>query len=408
MPQIVRRILGWGARHRYGVVLGGAALLGLLAGVLLQVGRAPPKMPMTPPGVTLTIPAAQSLDVREGRFAIGWLGSDGAAYRGAVDARAYRDFVTNDRARAAADTSRLTAQAQARVHDAMVPPFVDVGARVPAFGAWTFDWWTSWILLGRVMRWMWDEVSSGYWLAMPERVQVRLVSDVEQEFQAIVLQPETLEPQLAAALAPGLAATRAELEALCRRHEIDVSAFVAAATPVERRDAAGRWAAAVPADAAAALTLGCTIDGRSSDGQLRAEIARLHERGHLDDPVNEVIVRMARPFATKLISFVVLPAIVAGLIGAFALPLLGILPNIFASVAAGLLTGALGAGIIGFSASASVDWLLTRADELRNRAGFEVQVRRAVTARRDTLEAAIVRVHTQMIERQLRPFGETH
>jgi len=44
-------------------------------------------------------------------------------------------------------------------------------------------------------------------------------------------------------------------------------------------------------------------------------------------PVDDVILRLARPFATKLISFVVLPVIVTALVAGFVLPLFGLLPS---------------------------------------------------------------------------------
>ena len=33
------------------------------------------------------------------------------------------------------------------------PVFAEMEARVPQYGAWVFDWWTSWILLGRAFGW---------------------------------------------------------------------------------------------------------------------------------------------------------------------------------------------------------------------------------------------------------------
>jgi hypothetical protein len=118
-------------------------------------------------------------------------------------------------------------------------------------------------------------------------------------------------------------------------------------------------------------------------------------------PVDEVILRMARPFATKLISFVVLPIIVTALIGGIVLPLFGLLPNIISGVVTGIITGAAGALIIGFSASASVDWLLNRTDEALSRPQFESDVRSAVVSAEVDFESKVLAVRRQSLERHL-------
>jgi hypothetical protein len=92
----------------------------------------------------------------------------------------------------------------------------------------------------------------------------------------------------------------------------------------------------------------------------------LFELTAADSPINDVILRLARPFATKLISFLVLPIIVAAVLGGFLLPLFGLLPNVLANVVTGILTGAAGALVIGFVASTAVDWVLSRTDAALN------------------------------------------
>jgi hypothetical protein len=404
---IVHRVRASLWRYRREIALGTiAAVLGLVAGTYLQNGRAPAPQAPAPSRATLTLPPAPSPETR-GQVIIGWTSADGGAYRAIVTAADYRGFLARDRAEADAASARLTEAARERVHEAVVPAFEGVAARVPAFGAWTFDWWTSWILLGQVIGWMWDEVSNGVILGMPARVQGRLIAEVEGQFDALVLQPEQTLPPLASAFARSLETNRAELAELCRRHAENVRTFVSTtAARIERASGPGTWTPVASADAASTFNLTCNGNGQREMAQVQAVLAGLRQTASISDPVDEVIVRLARPFATKLISYVILPAIIAGLIGAVALPLLGILPNILSGVIAGLLTGALGAAVIGFSASASVDWLLTRADELRNRAGFEVQVRRAVTQQRDGLEAAILDIHRQAIQSRLRPFAE--
>ena len=125
-----------------------------------------------------------------------------------------------------------------------------------------------------------------------------------------------------------------------------------------------------------------------------------------DSPINEVILRLARPFATKLISFIVLPVVAAALLGGFLLPLFGLLPNVLANVVTGILTGAAGALLIGFAASTSVDWVLSQTDAALNRAGFEVSVHKALTAAEDAFEARMLEAQQRAAERQLQTMAD--
>jgi hypothetical protein len=81
------------------------------------------------------------------------------------------------------------------------------------------------------------------------------------------------------------------------------------------------------------------------------------------------------------------------------LPLFGRLPNIISGVVTGIITGAAGALIIGFSASASVDWLLNRTDEALSRPQFEADVRDAVAAAEADFESKVLGVERRSIER---------
>ncbi|HEV2336558.1 MAG TPA: hypothetical protein VGS13_13735, partial [Stellaceae bacterium] len=117
--------------------------------------------------------------------------------------------------------------------------------------------------------------------------------------------------------------------------------------------------------------------------------------------VNDVILRMARPFATKLISFVVLPVIVAAILGGILLPLFSQLPGLLANVVTGVLTGAFGALIIGIAASASVDWVLNRTDATLNRAGFEAGVRKAIAAAETDFETRVLNAQQRPIDAQM-------
>jgi len=134
---------------------------------------------------------------------------------------------------------------------------------------------------------------------------------------------------------------------------------------------------------------------------MRAQFPVLLELKTADSPVNDVILRLARPFATKLISFVVLPVIVAAILGGILLPLFGQLPGVLANVITGVLTGAVGALIIGLAASASIDWVLNRTDATLNRAGFEASVRKAIIATERSFETRVLDAQEGPLKRQI-------
>ncbi|MSO94015.1 MAG: hypothetical protein EXQ86_11535 [Rhodospirillales bacterium] len=320
-----------------------------------------------------------------------------------MDRGRYDAFATVERRRLEQRLPQLADAVAIRVRAAMAPIFVEVEGRVPRFADWVFDWWTSWILLGRAMRWTWDGVATGHVLTMPDKVQAQLIAAIEMRYVELVLQPAVAELKLTDALDRVVTSLRDDLAEECRGHETALRAFIATAPArVERLDAGGNWVRAPDWNGShASVRLRCGADVGAEDALMRDEISNYRESRNINAPVNEVILRLSRPFATKLISFVVLPVIVAALIGGFALPLLGVLPNVISGVIAGVLTGAVGAAIIGFSASASVDWVLTRTDERINRAGFEVQVRRAVITGRRDFEGNITDAQRRLIERQL-------
>jgi hypothetical protein len=400
-------------RGRRLILVVGAVLVGGIAAAaaygLLDRGRdtAPPR-----PGLAAAPPPAAvaqaGVATNGAQVVIGWAGRDGAQYRTTVDSLRYQEFAAQRQQQGEQERQQLVDAATSRARAALFPIFEEIEARVPEFGNWVFDWWTSWVLLGRSIGWVWEGLGDGPLLTMPDRVQERLVLEIEQQFDQLVLQPEATDPRLTAALDRIRAALSEDLAQQCRRYEMFLRTFIIReARRIEKRMTGGDWAAV---SAREALSLPpaatCAAEGRTEEFHV-VELMKLRQERTADDPVNAVILRMSRPFATKLISYVILPAILTGLIGGLVLPLLGILPNFLSGALAGLITGAAGAAIIGFSASTSVDWFLTREDERRNRAGFEVQVRRAVIVSRDAFEARIVEVQRRSIERQIRALIES-
>ena len=172
--------------------------------------------------------------------------------------------------------------------------------------------------------------------------------------------------------------------------------------PTRGQDPAQGWIPDPPWDAqSAGFAPLCDGAGKLDQPPGHPDFAQLLELTGADSPISDVILRLARPFATKLISFIVLPVIVAALLGGFLLPLFGLLPSVLANIVTGILTGAAGALIIGFAASTSVDWVLSRTDEALNRAGFEVSVHKAITAAEDSFEARMLESQQRAAERQL-------
>jgi hypothetical protein len=244
---------------------------------------------------------------------------------------------------------------------------------------------------------------SGSPLTLPDRVQTQLVSAVQEQFIGRVLEPRLLEPKIDAALHRALVAMHEDLLGDCDKHQEALADFVRReAQRVERQDPAQGWTPDPLWDPGAATFQPlCDADAAIDDAALRAEFLVLLELKSADSPINDVILRLARPFATKLISFIVLPVIVAAILGGILLPLFGQLPGVFANVITGVLTGAFGALIIGFAASASVDWVLNRTDAALNRAGFEAGVRKAVISVEQDFATRVIDTQQRALDRQL-------
>ncbi len=230
-----------------------------------------------------------------------------------------------------------------------------------------------------------------------------MVDAIQQQFDALVLESVTTEAKLAPAIDRSRVAAQTEWLRGCRKYQDGMGDFVRQeARRVERYDAVQGWLPEPDWNGRkATFQTICRPAGPLEDTVLRPEITASLTAMSSGGPVDDVILRMARPFATKLISFVVLPIIVTALIGGLVLPLFGLLPNIISGVVTGIITGAAGALIIGFSASASVDWLLNRTDEALSRPQFEADVHTAVVTAEASFEGKILDAQRRSIERQI-------
>jgi hypothetical protein len=394
--------------------------VGLMAGLivlpligLVWLSRGPASSPALPAAAVTAAPPPQAEAAGEPVSAsyvvFAWRDDEGVLRRAGVDREHYDEFVSAQQRRLEADAQAMSMARASRLRAGLAPIFEEIDERVPAYADWAFDWWTSWILLAKTFRWTWEGLMAGSPFDMPDRVQARLVQEIEQQFAARVIEPVTLESKMTAALGASETTSRAEFSTRCGQYQRALAEFVRReARRVERQDPAQGWVPDPSWDTRAAR-FAPLCDAAGNTGQLpaRPEFSQSLELTGADSAINDVILRLARPFATKLISFIVLPVIAAALLGGFLLPLFGLLPNVLANIVTGILTGAAGALIIGFAASTSVDWVLSRTDAALNRAGFEVSVHKAVFAAEDAFEARMLEGQQRATEQQLQAIAAT-
>jgi hypothetical protein len=396
--------------------------VGLIAGLivlpligLVWLSRGPESSPALPAAAVTAAPPPQAEAAGEPANAsyvvFAWRDDEGVLRRAGVDREHYDEFVSAQRRQLEADAQAMSMARASRPRAGLAPIFEEIDERVPAYADWAFDWWTSWILLAKTFRWTWEGLMAGSPFDMPDRVQARLVQEIEQQFAARVIEPVTLESKMTASLDASGATSGDGLSCGSETYQGGQNEVVhPKARRVERQDPARGWAPD-PAWDAKAAGFAPLCDAAGNIGQPPAsapsELSRSLELTGTDSPINDVIVRLARPFATKLISFIVLPVIAAALLGGFLLPLFGLLPNVLANIVTGILTGAAGALIIGFAASTSVDWLLSRTDAALNRAGFEVSVHNAVFAAEYAFEARMLGAQQRATEQRLQAMATT-
>jgi hypothetical protein len=408
MREMVQRLRD-AARWRHALLAAVALTLMALVVVALvrldQWGDASGGARRTASPATQTAPSTAAVAPAGGRATAFFIWDDerGVRHRATVDKRRLDEYAAARWDQLAQDERRVLAVATQELRSDVRPIFAEMEGRVPQYGAWVFDWWTSWILLGRAFAWAVETLPEGPLLQVADRVQSRLVAAIRGQFNTLVIAPEATIPKLKPAIERSLGAARDELQRICRGYEAALGDFVRReATTVERGDQAGGWTADPAWDRGKAqVHVACEPVESLDEAVVRADLQALLPAMSTGGPVDDVILRLARPFATKLISFVVLPVIVTALVAGFVLPLFGLLPGIISGVVVGVLTGAAGVAIIGFSASASVDWILNRTDEALSRARFEADVRKGVTAAELDFEGKIAEAEQRSIDQQL-------
>lgn len=328
-----------------------------------------------------------------------WTARNGAVFRAKVDGEAYERYATEQQRRIDVVRALLAKETDTWVQDRLRPVLAGVEERVGDYGDWMYNWWTHWILLGQAFNWSLQGVLNGEVLEMPNVVHARLNAEIRGQYDDMVLRLEVLEPQMQALVDRAVAGVQLKVLQACGPMNDARQNFARDnAREIERKDPEAGWVAWANEDGMV-ITLAptCGVSGSDDEAALTALLLEDRPMSNLDASVDEVIVRLSRPFATKLISFMVLPVITTVVAGGIAIPFVGVPAGALAGLLAG---GTVNALVIGFSASAAVDWLLTRTDEALSRQVFEVELRGAVRQAADSFEALVVRTMEQYVERE--------
>ncbi len=335
-----------------------------------------------------------------------WTARDGSLLRAKVNADEYKRYAAAQQQRIDIAKTRLTRETDAWVRGRLRPALTDIEARIVDYGDWMYNWWTAWILLGQAFGWTWQGLLDGEIKNLPNIVHARLIEEIRGQYDRVVLRFEILEPQMQALVDRAVAGVQREILQICGPMEDARQNFVRGQAREIERNVPGTGWVALAKDDATATTLAptCGTFDAADEVKLTAVLLENRPMSNLDAGVDTVIVRLSRPFATKLISYMVLPVVTTAIAGGIAVPFVGLPAGALAGLLAG---GALSALIIGTSASAAVDWLLTRADEALSRKTFEADLRTAVKRAAGTFEARVVRTLGQYVELQYRQLART-
>ncbi len=282
-----------------------------------------------------------------------WRARDGAAFRAKVDSARYELYAGEQQRRMDVAKAKLITETDTWVRGRLRPVLNGVGDRVGDYGDWMYNWWTAWILLGQAFGWTWQGFLDGKLLDLPNVVHIRLIEEIRGQYDGVVLRPEILEPQMQALVDRAVAGVQRDILRICGPMNDARQTFVRGmAREIERKGSAGGWIAWAREDETAiAVSSSCGAFGSEDEAKLTAALLDDRPMSNLDAGVDEVILRLSRPFATKLISFMVLPVVTTAVAGGIAIPFVGLPAGALAGLLAG---GAVSALVIGFSASAAV------------------------------------------------------
>lgn len=396
-PAWSERAGAWLARTSRGVPRRwtGATVFALLAALGLGwilFGRSSPPHVATTPNIRLTDSLFPSLS-GSGQRQITWEAGPGITYRASVRARAVDEFQAFNRAWGEGLRQRLEARFRERLTVEMSPVFVEVDRRIPEYGEWVFNWWTSYILMVKGMGAIVTQVADGSEQTLQE-VSERVMADaIKQRYIEIVLSPERFRPALRQAVTRAAAETVQELGAACEEMR---GRFVTLLSEhghdIELRTAAGGWLADRGWQARLTRDSYCAAPGVHVRGAVAALDASTPTTFGATGGIDEVAIRITRPFVTTMVSAGLSASSLAGLATAIGIP------------AALVATPAM-AAVLTKSAFTLVDLMLSELDEALNRTTFEATVHDAVTRARGEFERDAAGTLRRALEQEFADMG---
>ncbi|MBI3453279.1 MAG: hypothetical protein HY057_10750 [Rhodospirillales bacterium] len=327
-----------------------------------------------------------------GQRLVTWRGQDGALYRAAVDAKRHDAFLAAQFQMLEAGRRDLVPAAERRLRAELSPVFAAMEDRVPDYADWVFNWWTSYILLVRGLKSVWDSVAQKQPIAVEDVVEKILVTEIKEKYRAVLLQPETTVPDLAAAANRAFAATRADLQRLCAGFDRAFGEFIGAnSAAAETATANGAWRP-VNGSPRTAPMLPASVCADS--GEIRLAPAVYNDLMSIDGRIDDVIVRITRPFATVVVSAGLSASGVVTVIAGIGAPLPVIAgPALFAVLVKYTFT--------------FVDLTLSRLDENLNRPGFETAVHELIRDGRAEFEKRAIAAQMAALDRQRQDIRQT-
>lgn len=394
MGPLARRMPG-GERGLAAIAIGVVALMASLSWVSLRPparSDALPSQAMAGSGGTNYFLPLLGVDTRR---MISWDGPGAVRYRATVSGRSYENFLAQARARASTVRASAEAKFGERLNEEMRPVFADVEARVPDYGEWVFNWWTSYILLVRGLGAIWDQVANGSEQGLEEIAQNVMADEIKARYIQIVLPPDEFRPALRTAVASAVEAARSELRQACDELRLRFAAFLLEnAGAVEFQTAANSWAPDRGWGARVSENRLCPSAGRHLDAAAADLEAGYDETFGVTGAIDDVAIRITRPFVTTIVSAGLSASSMAGIAVSLGFP-----PALVATPAM--------MAVLTKSAFTLVDLVLSQLDETLNRANFEAVVRDAVARSRTRFEANATRTTREAVARELDDLGLT-
>ncbi len=373
----------------------GATVLALVAAAALGwilVGKEQVPRVAGTPNIRLTDTLFPALN-GSGQRLVTWDAGAGITYRATVRARALDEFQAFNRAWAEGLRRRFEARFHERLVAEMVPVFADVDRRIPEYGEWVFNWWTSYILMVKGMGAIVTQVADGTEQTLQEVAEKVMSDAIKERYVEIVLSPQRFRPALHQAVARAAVDTVKELGAACEEMRGRFVALVSEhGHDVELRTADGAWLADRGWQARLTREGYCPSPGKHVGASVAALEAAAPTTFGVTGAIDDVAIRITRPFVTTMVSAGLSASSLAGLATAIGIP------------AALVATPAM-AAVLTKSAFTLVDLMLSELDEALNRESFETAVHDAVARARSEFERAAGQALRQALELEFDDMG---